>query len=178
MILETERLRLEPLSASDASALFAILSDAEAMKFWHSAPLLRPATAAEIVASQLAAMADGHFLYWTVWRGPDAIGSVDLSNLDFIHRRGEIGFLFRRDQWGCGYARESVGAAVAYAFGPLRLERLEAQMLSANRRAKRLVQQLGFLPEGRLAGHVLKDGVRQDVDVFGRLNLSATKKGA
>ena len=178
MILETARLRLEPLTASDARALFAILSDAEAMQFWHSLPLVRPATAAEIVASQLAAMADGHFLYWTVWRGSDAIGSVDLSNLDFTHHRGEIGFLFRRDQWGCGYAREAVEAVIAHAFGALRLERLESRMLAANRRAKRLVQRLGFQPEGRLTGHILKDGARQDVDVFGRLNLSATKNGA
>ncbi|HEY2835647.1 MAG TPA: GNAT family N-acetyltransferase [Rhizomicrobium sp.] len=178
MILETERLRLEPLSAADAGALFAILSDAEAMQFWHTPPLVRPATATEIVASQLSAMADGHFLYWTVWHGSDAIGSVDLSNLDFAHRRGEIGFLFRRDQWGCGYAREAVAAVIAHAFGLLKLERLETRMLAGNRRAKRLVQHLGFLPEGRLAGHVLKDGVRQDVDVFGRLNLSMTKNGA
>jgi len=178
MILHTEQLRLEPLSAGDAGALFAILSDAEAMTFWHSPPLARPAIAAEIVAGQMAAMADGHFLYWTVRRGLDAIGSVDLSNLDFTHRRGEIGFLFRRDQWGKGYAREAVGAVIDHAFGPLRLERLEARMLAANRRAKRLVQHLGFQPEGRLAGHVLKDGVRQDVDVFGRLNRSAIKNGA
>ena len=178
MILETEQLRLEPLCASDAEALFAILSDAEAMKFWHSPALVRAATAAEIVASQLAAMADGHFLYWTVWRGPDAVGSVDLSNLDFSHRRGEIGFLFRRDQWGRGYGREAVGAVIGHAFGSLKLERLEARMLADNRRAKRLVQHLGFLPEGRLSGHILRDGVRQDVDVFGRLNTSATKNGA
>ena len=178
MILKTERLWLKPLSAADADALFVILSDAAAMAFWHSAPLVRSATAAEIIAGQIAAMADGHFLYWTVWRGQDAIGSVDLSNLDFIHHRGEIGFLFRRDQWGQGYGREAVGAVVAHAFGPLKLERLEARMLAENRRAKKLVQHLGFQPEGRLSGHVLRDGVRQDVDVFGRLNMSAIKKGA
>ena len=178
MILKTERLRLEPLSASDSGALFAILSDAEAMAFWHRAPLVRPATAEEVVASQLAAMADGHFLYWTVWREENAIGSVDLSNLDFSHRRGEIGFLFRRDQWGLGYGREAVAALIAHAFGPLKLERLEARMLAANRRAKRLVQHLEFQPEGRLFGHVLRGGARQDVDVFGRLSRSATKNGA
>src|ERR1700744_2031745 len=174
MILETEQLRLEPLMASDARALFAILCDAEAMEFWHSPPLIRAATATEIVASQLAAMSDGQFLYWTVWRGWDAIGSVHLSNLDFPHRRGEIGFLFRRDQWGHGYGREAVAAVIDHAFGPLKLERLEARRLGA----KRLVQHLGFLPEGRLTGHILRDGVRQDVDVFGRLNMSATKNGA
>jgi [ribosomal protein S5]-alanine N-acetyltransferase len=172
MILETERLRLEPLSAPDAGPLFAILSDAEAMKFWHSPALVRPATAEEIVGDQLAAMADGHFHYWTVRHGEDTIGSVDLSNLDFAHRRGEIGFLFRRDQWGHGYGGEAVGAVIDHAFGPLKLERLEARMLAGNRRAKRLVQRLAFQPEGRLTGHVLRDGARQDVDVFGRVNLA------
>src|SRR5579871_6293376 len=103
MILKTERLRLEPLAAGDAPALFAILGDPEAMRFWHRPPVARATTAAEIVASQLAAMDDGHFLYWTVWREEDAIGSIDLGNLDFTHRRGELGFLFRRDQWGQGY---------------------------------------------------------------------------
>ena len=49
--------------------------------------------------------------YWTVWRGEDAIGSVDLSAVDFGHRRGEVGFLFRPDQWGFGFAREAMRRA-------------------------------------------------------------------
>src|SRR5262249_9403961 len=177
-VLEAEGWRRDRLSAREGGGLSAILPDAEAMQFWHSPPLVRPATADEIVAGQLLAMADGHFLYWTVWRGEDAIGSVDLSNLDFVHRRGEVGFLFRRDQWGKGFGRDAVGAVVAHGFGPLKLERLEARMLAANRRAKRLVQHLGFAPEGRLFGHVLRDGVRQYVDVFGRLETSRMKNGA
>ena len=75
MILKTERLILRPLRAADAPALFAILGDPEAMKFWDRPAIARTATATEIVASQLSAMEDGHFLYWTVWRGDDAIGS-------------------------------------------------------------------------------------------------------
>lgn len=178
MILKTERLRLKPLRGADASALFAILGDAEAMRFWHRPAVARAATAAEIVSSQLAAMADGHFLYWTVWRDADAIGSVDLSALDFTHRRGEIGFLFRRDQWGQGFGREAMGALIAHAFGPLQLERLEARVHAANMRAKRLLKVLNFAPEGRLSGYVLRDGARHDVDVFARLNLSSRKNGA
>ena len=178
MILKTERLRLRHLQSADASALFAILGDAEAMKFWDRPAIARAATAAEIVASQLAAMEDGHFLYWTVWRDQDAIGSVDLSALDFTHRRGEIGFLFRRDQWGQGYGREALGALIAHAFGQLKLERLEARVHAANLPAKRLLRLLGFAPEGRLSGFVLRDGARHDVDIFGLLSTSRTKNGA
>jgi [ribosomal protein S5]-alanine N-acetyltransferase len=178
MILETERLMLRPLRSNDAPALFAILGDPEAMRFWHRAPIARPAIAAEIIAGQIAAMADGHFLYWTVWRDEDAIGSVDLSALDFDHRRGEVGFLFRRDQWGNGYGREAMEALIGQAFGPLKLERLEARVQAANFPAKRLLKVLQFLPEGRLAGYVLRDGVRHDVDVFARLDTSSRKNGA
>jgi RimJ/RimL family protein N-acetyltransferase len=178
MILSTERLRLKPLRDADAAALFAILGDAEAMKFWDRPAIARTATAMEIVASQLAAMEDGHFLYWTVWRGDDAIGSIDLSALDFSHLRGEIGFLFRRDQWGRGYGREAMMALIGHAFGRLGLERLEARVHAGNLPAKRLLGLLGFSPEGRLAGHIRRDGVRYDVDVFGLLKWSEMKKGA
>jgi [ribosomal protein S5]-alanine N-acetyltransferase len=178
MILKTERLCLRPLRSSDAAALFVILGDAEAMKFWDRPAITRAAIATEIVASQLAAMEDGHFLYWTVWRDRDAIGSVDLSALDFTHRRGEIGFLFRRDQWGRGYAREALAVLIAHGFGQLKLERLEARVDAANLPAKRLLRFLDFAPEGRLSGYVLRDGVRHDVDVFGLLSTSRMKNGA
>lgn len=177
MILKTERLRLVPLQLQDAPALLSILGDERAMEFWHRPAIARAATGTEIVAGQLAAMADGQFLYWTVWRGDDAIGSVDLSALDFAHRRGEVGFLFRPDQWGQGYGREAMTALDAHAFGPLKLERLEARIHASNKRAKKLVMALGFQPEGRLAGHLLRDGIRHDVDVFGLLKTSMTKNG-
>ena len=178
MILQTDRLRLRPLRDEDAPALFAILGDAEAMKFWDRPAIARTATANEIVMSQLAAMQDGHFLYWTVWHADDAIGSVDLSALDFSHLRGEIGFLFRRDQWGQGFGREAVKALIGHAFGRLGLERLEARVHADNLPAKRLLRALGFSPEGRLSGHIRRGGTRYDVDIFGLLRRSEMKKGA
>jgi len=178
MILETERLRLAPLQLGDAPALLAILRDPEAMEFWHRPAITRAATGSEIIAAQLAAMADGQFLYWTVWREGEAVGSLDLSVLDFGHLRGEVGFLFRRDQWGLGLGREAMGALIAHAFGQLKLERLEARIHADNRRAKKLVMALGFRPEGRLSGHVLREGVRHDVDIFGLLKRSIVKNGA
>jgi RimJ/RimL family protein N-acetyltransferase len=178
MILETARLDLRPLRQEDAPALFAILGDGEAMRFWDRPAIARAGTAAEIVASQLAAMEDGHFFYWTAWEGGDAIGSVDLSGLDFRHKRGEIGFFFRRDKWGQGFAREAAAALIAHAFGTLALERLEARVHAANKPAKILLTRLGFKPEGRLAGHMLLGGARQDVDIFGLLSLSRSRNGA
>ncbi len=178
MILKTRRLCLRPLRQDDAQALFAILGDSEATRFWDRPAIARAGTASEIVASQLAAMEDGHFFYWTVWADDDAIGSVDLSGLDFLHKRGEIGFFFRRDRWGQGFAREAAEALIGHAFGTLKLERLEARVHAANRPAKTLLARLGFLPEGRLTGHIRREGARHDVDVFGLLSTSRSRNGA
>lgn len=178
MILETERLCLRPLRSEDAPALFAILGDAEAMRYWDRPAIARAATAAEIVASQLAATQDGHFLYWTVWHADDAIGSVDLSAIDFSHLRCEIGFLVRRDRWGRGFGREAVMTLIGHAFGRLGLERLEARVRADNLPAKRLLRAVDFSPEGRLGGHIRRGGARYDVDIFGLLRRSEMKKGA
>jgi [ribosomal protein S5]-alanine N-acetyltransferase len=178
MILTTDRLRLAPLELQDAPAVLSILRDEEAMAFWHRPAITRAATGSEIVASQIAAMADGQYLYWTIWRDREVIGSADLGAIDFAHRRGEVGFMLRPDQWGFGLGREAVGALVAHAFDALKLERLEARIHANNRRAKKLVMALGFQPEGRLGGYLLRDGVRHDVDVFGLLKTSKMKNGA
>jgi [ribosomal protein S5]-alanine N-acetyltransferase len=178
MILATDRLRLIPLQLQDAPALLSILRDKEAMAFWHHPAITRAATGSEIIAGQIAAMADGQFLYWTVWHGEDVIGSIDLGAMDFAHLRGEVGFLLGRDHWGQGFGREAVTALVGHAFGALRLERLEARIHAQNRRARRLVMALGFQPEGRLGDYLLRDGARHDVDVFGLLKTSMMKNGA
>ena len=62
-ILETERLRLEPLIASDADHLFPIMGDPEVMAYWDVPEVDDPDLVATIVQGQVAAMADGRALH-------------------------------------------------------------------------------------------------------------------
>ena len=142
MILKTERLVLRPQQAGDAPALFAILGDPEAMRFWSRPPAAHPAAVEALVAEQQAAMADGLCRYWTIREGNDVIGSIDLS----LIRDGsaELGFVLRRDRWGLGLGCESAGAVIALAFGPLGLNRLAAAVQTQNRAAARVLAKNGF----------------------------------
>jgi RimJ/RimL family protein N-acetyltransferase len=142
MILETARLTLRPQEAGDAPALFRILGDPEAMRFWNRPPLARLAVAEELVREQQAAMDAGLCRYWTALEGGDAIGSLDLSLI--ADGSAELGFLFRRDRWGHGFAREAAVAVIAYALGPLGLTRLAAVVQSENRAAARVLEKTGF----------------------------------
>jgi ribosomal-protein-alanine N-acetyltransferase len=167
--LRTERLVLHPLAQEDAPAIFAIMSDEETMRFWDWPAIREPQTVAEIVADQIADMAAGRAVFWTVMLGPALIGSCDLSGIDRHHGRAEIGFLFNRAYWGNGYAAEAMAAVVDHAFGPLGLERLWARFHAGNEGSKRLLERLGFAYEGTLRSHVVRGAERRDCELYGRV---------
>lgn len=82
-------------------------------------------------------------------------------------RIGEIGYYFRREFWGQGYASEAVAAVIRYCGETLGLERLWANIDDRNARSRKLLQRLGFrqaalLPESDFGGRVA------DVAVFTR----------
>jgi len=145
MILKTDRLTLRPMTRADAPALFAILGDGEAMRYWHRPALPRLSTVEAQMEDELAAMAAGSCLYWTVLQGADSIGTIDLSQIE--QARALTGFAFRRDVWGHGFAREGLSAVIAQAFGPLQLNHLTARVRRGNDRAIRLLEALRFQAE-------------------------------
>ena len=169
--LDTARLHLRPLAARDAEALFAILSDAEAMRFWDWPPFREVQTVREIVAGQLESMESGAARYWAAClKGTGlAIGTCDLTDIDRHHGRAEVGFAFHRSYWGNGYALEAMMAVRNHAFGAMGLDRLSARLHAGNDASRRLLERLGFSYEGRLLGHVVRDGARRDCLLYGQL---------
>jgi ribosomal-protein-alanine N-acetyltransferase len=156
MILKTARLILRPMTLADATALFAILGDDEAMRFWDRPAIRRLAVVEEIVREQLEAVAEGTCLYWTVWDKNQAVGSIDMSFI--ADGEAQFGFLFRRDCWGQGYAAEAAAAVIAHAFDDLELTRLKARIHAGNRAAARVLAKTGFMLEEMRPGYRLDSG--------------------
>ena len=171
MRLQTTRLHLRPVALSDAPALFAARGDPEVMRYWDWPAQNSVREVEEIVSAHAGEIASGHVLWWAVSLTQDgpAIGECDLSEIDRHHGRAEIGFLFARAHWGKGYAREAMEAVIAHGFETLALERLWARVHDGNTASIALVERLGFAFEGRLRGHIVRDGVRRDCLVFGRM---------
>jgi len=143
MTLRTARLTLRPQEQADASALFGILSDQEAMRFWNRPAMTRLAVAEELLREQQAAMREGLCLYWTLVQNGEAIGSIDLSLIG--EGSAELGFLLRPDRWGLGLASEAVAAVIQHGFDVLGLTRLAAAVQTENRAASRVLEKNGFL---------------------------------
>jgi [ribosomal protein S5]-alanine N-acetyltransferase len=169
-VLETERLTLRPLSEVDTAEIFPLMDDPEVMAYWDMPEIDDPDVVAEIVKAQVAGMAAGDALHWSIRATGDGgfIGCCDLSEIERRHKRAEVGFMLGHGAWGQGYALEAMQAVVAYA-ATSGLRKLTARTHLGNRHSESLLEQLGFKEEGLLRGHVLRDGERRDCRLFGLL---------
>jgi ribosomal-protein-alanine N-acetyltransferase len=169
-ILETDRLRLAPLTTVDTEFIYRLMRDAEVMAFWDVGEVDDPDVVANIVAAQVADMIKGKAFFWSLRALVDDrfVGVCDLSEIDRRHKRAEVGFMLGRDAWGHGYALEAMSTVAAYAAAS-GLRKLTARTHLGNRRSEHLLEKLGFKEEGLLRGHILKDGDRRDCRLFGLL---------
>ena len=170
MILETERLVLRPIVATDWRALYPIMSDPIVMAHWDGPEIVDPEVSERMVAAQVQDMDAGAAHYWAVEREADGafLGACDLSEIDWRHRRAEVGFVLAREAWGQGYGLEAMRAVIGHA-ASLGIKRLWARTHAGNERSERLLGRLGFEPEGYLRGHIQRAGERRDCKIFGLL---------
>jgi ribosomal-protein-alanine N-acetyltransferase len=141
-IIETPRLILRRLASYDAPVLHEMLSDAETMRYWSSLPHVALAETEAWIAESIAATARGDAHDFAVLRDGRLVGRVA------FWMGNEIGFLFHRDVWGQGVAREAVGALLRHGFEALRFTSVRADVDPENQRSLALLERLGFQRTG------------------------------
>ena len=149
-ILTGERVRLRAMTPEDASGIFALFSDPEAMRYWSYPPYTELSQAQVRLARDIAATAQSAALPWGIEQEGALIGTVTLHDLNLSGGRAELGYMLSRPHWGQGLAREAVGLAIDHAFGALGLRRLEADIDPRNSASQKLLERLGFVREGYL----------------------------
>ena len=77
-------------------------------------------------------------------------------------RSGNLGYWIDRSVAGRGIASLAVALVCDHAFGPARLHRLQADIRPENGPSQRLVERLGFQPEGVLRRYLDIDGDWRD----------------
>ncbi|MDB5440385.1 MAG: acetyltransferase [Caulobacteraceae bacterium] len=170
MIIETERLTLRPLVATDAAQIYPLMSDPDVMAHWDTREIDDPEVVQALVDERLADELAGRGHAWAVELTTDQafLGFCELTEIDRRHRRAEIAFLIRREAWGQGYGREGAQALLGQA-AALRLKRVIARTHVGDSRSERLLTDLGFEQEGYLRGHIDREGERRDCRLWGLL---------
>jgi len=169
--LRTARARLREARLDDAEALLDIYGHPEGVRY-----LGRPPQTLEQVQTRLLRMREemdrGEAAFW-VMTEPDAdraLAYLGFFRWDVAHQTAELGYVLAPDRWGEGLMREVLPMLVRHGFEVLGLHRMEARIDPGNVASIRLVERLGFRPEGALRERTLNaDGTREDLLLFGLL---------
>lgn len=98
------------------------------------------------------------------------IGQTGFKEVDQKNRNAEFFIVVgEKEQWGKGYAKQSLRLLLRYGFDELNLHRIWASVLGSNERALGLYRSLGFTVEGRRRQHVWRDGAWHDLVEIGIL---------
>ena len=98
------------------------------------------------------------------------IGGVTLANIRRgVAQAGSLGYWMGASYAGKGAMTAAVRALVPFAFGTLRLHRLEAACIPSNAASIRLLEKTGFSREGYAREYLCIDGLWQDHVLYARL---------
>jgi ribosomal-protein-alanine N-acetyltransferase len=102
------------------------------------------------------------------------IGGLTLANVRRgVAQAGSLGYWMGAPYAGRGHMTSAVQALVPFAFGPLRLHRLEAACIPSNVASIRLLEKTGFVREGVARQYLCINGLWQDHLLYALLNADA-----
>jgi RimJ/RimL family protein N-acetyltransferase len=169
--IETARLRVRVVRASDLPALLRVNGDPEVTR-WLPYPTWASLADGEAWYARMATLqaAGATLQFVIVEKATDtAIGSCLVFRFDESSARAELGYVLGRAHWGQGVMREALVGLIDAAFGPMALRRLEAEVDPRNPASSGLLLRLGFQHEGLLRERWVTRGEPKDVGIYGLL---------
>lgn len=145
----TDRLELRQFTLQDHAAYAGITADPEVTRYIGAGQPWTPDIAWRGMAGAL-----GHWqlLGYGLWAVTLRDTGRLIGHCGYIDVHGwpsfELAYLFGRDHWGQGYAREAAGAALAIAREQLRKERIISLIRPQNAASIKLAKSLGAQLEG------------------------------
>ncbi|WP_221585896.1 GNAT family N-acetyltransferase [Microbacterium sp. G2-8] len=144
--LRTPRLFLTVPGPDDVDAIFDACQDPLIQKY-TTVPSPYTRDDAETFVGLVADWWDsGAEHVWAMRAGDELVGMVGLHRIK--DGAAELGYWTAPAGRGQGYTTEAARAVVEFAFGPMRLERLEWHAVVGNTASARVAQKLGFQLEG------------------------------
>lgn len=175
--LQTQRLVLRPFTLDDASAVTAILRDAEVSRWMSATPWPYPDGAAEeYIRTQCSEAAEQQTLNRAIVCDGAYIGCVGLKRAP-EHQRAYLGYYIGQRWWGRGFATEAVERIVQFAFEELACVRLDSSCCKNNIGSANVLRKVGFRYEGSRRCRFLRHDVWHDESLFGLLAADRTADG-
>jgi [ribosomal protein S5]-alanine N-acetyltransferase len=154
--IETERLKLRPLTMDDVEAIYQIWIDAGVRKYlWDDTVISREETSS-VIAKSLEYFRAKDFGLWAVLpRDQERI--IGFCGYWFFHEPPQLELLYGiiTDQWGKGFAPEAAKAMLRLGFEEFGFQEVIASTDAPNTASVRVMEKLGmsFLKRQDSEGH-------------------------
>jgi RimJ/RimL family protein N-acetyltransferase len=156
LVLETERLALRRFRRDDIDAIFAIIGDDVAMQYYPKT--FNRSDAVQWIERNLRRYREhGYGLFAVTLKGSDdVIGDCGVIKQDVEgETRLEVGYHFRRDQWGHGYATEAARACMGLAFHAFGADKVISLIRPENLPSRRVAERNGMKLERQVTHYGL-----------------------
>ena len=171
-VLETERLILRQLVPEDTISVYRIRSDYRVTHYNTGAPYRRVEQALRLIHSIQDGYEEQKELRWgLVLRGDDhtVVGMCGYNYWNRHDRRASVGYDLAHAYWGQGLMPEALRAVVEFGFHAMDLNRIEADCTVENSASARVLEKLGFQPEGLQREQYFEEGRFWDLRLFALL---------
>jgi UDP-4-amino-4,6-dideoxy-N-acetyl-beta-L-altrosamine N-acetyltransferase len=102
--------------------------------------------------------------FWVIFADKIPIGACNLNNTDYINKNTDWGLYIGDERYyGKGIGSASLYKLMRIVFDEMRLDRMYTKVLGSNTRAMTLYKEFGFVVEGELREHLIRDGKRTGV---------------
>lgn len=170
-VLQTERLWLRPLDVTQYMHLFAECGDDEISTYFGFETAEQLEAERERYRKGVVTF-NRHFHNFLLVHKETGrvIGSCGYHTWYIYHNRAELGYaIYDEAHKNKGYMGEALKAVIRYGFEHMGLNRIEALIGPENVPSLTLVHRMGFLKEGILREHYVKNGVAEDSVAFALL---------
>lgn len=143
--LPGERVLLRPWCDSDANAFAAMNADPRVMEFF---PALQSRAESDAMLARMRARIDQRgWGWWCVDIEGECAGFTGLNEPPYetpFTPCVEVGWRFRPEYWGRGYATEAAMLALKYGFDTLQLAEIVSFTTLGNFRSRRVMERIGM----------------------------------
>ncbi len=175
--IETERLLLRRLDATDAEEVLALRGNSETMKYIPRPLAKTTEDALEHIAMIEDKIINNTGINWgiTIKGNPKIIGIIGHYRISMENHRAEIGYMSFPEHNGKGYMSEAIKAVVAYGFEQMNLHSIEAIIDPDNIASERVLQKNGFVKEAHILENELWEGKFLDTVIYSLLKKNWKK---
>lgn len=170
-MLSGKKVRLTAVTEEDLVTINEWYQDPDFLRLYDSTPAY-PQSKGESEERIKEAQEDPNtFLFAIRGLGEETlIGLLEMDGIAWSHGTTFVSIgIGEAHNRGQGYGREAMELALQFAFHELNLHRVCLTVFSYNEAALQLYEKLGFVQEGTYREHLLRDGQRYDMHLYGLL---------